>query len=82
MLPRDLYDEWYVFANPVILDALVRGRNIFECQMKKGEVCVFVNFGGFALHRPNYANLGQFVWEQIGWIKPESYIADGRCPKS
>jgi hypothetical protein len=77
MLPRDQYDEWYVFTNPVDLGELVPAdRNIFECQIQPGQVHAFVNYGGFVLH-PDYAALTQLLWQQLGWIQPESYIADG-----
>jgi hypothetical protein len=36
-----------------------------------------VNFFGFALHNPEMSDLVRLFWKQIGWIQPESYIADG-----
>ena len=38
---------------------------------------VFVNYGGFALDRPEVKDLASLFWQQIEWIHPESYIADG-----
>lgn len=78
MLPHDQFDEWYVFASPVNIGELVPAdNNIFESCVREGRVHVLVNYGGYALHLPKYVDLAQFFWEQIEWIKPESYIADG-----
>jgi hypothetical protein len=40
-------------------------------------VNVFVNYGGFALHDPEMRDLTDLFWQQMGWVQPESYIADG-----
>jgi len=78
VLPRDQFDEWYIFANRVNLGQLAPSdQNVFESQMQQGQVHTFVNFGGFALHRPDIADLTQLFWEQLNWIRPESYIAEG-----
>lgn len=79
MLPRDQYDEWYVFPNQVEFGELVPAdRNIFQSVMEKGQVHVFINFGGFQFHLPDYRrDIGELFWQQIGWIKPESYLGDG-----
>ncbi len=77
-LPRDQFDEWYVFDTPHDLGQLVpSGRNIFETPLVKGQVQVFVNFLGFAFHCPELEALTTLFWEQFAWIHPETYIADG-----
>lgn len=77
-LPRDQYDEWYVFDTPADhLGALVPPEtNIFEVLPRSGEVYIFVNFGGAVL-RPEMEDLAELFWKQLDWIRPESYIADG-----
>jgi hypothetical protein len=61
-LPRDLYDEWYVFAQPVDLGVSRLGSNIFDPSLKPGEVGDFVNYN-FALHRSGMKDLG---WTVLG----------------
>jgi hypothetical protein len=78
MLPRDQFDEWYVFVQPVNLGEVVPAtQNILESEMDPGKLHVFVNVGGFALHNPDDADLARLFWQQLDWIYPESYIADG-----
>lgn len=76
-LPREGYDEWYVFASPSDLGNSHLGENIFELPQERGQVNVFVNYGGFALHRPEMRDLTSLFWQQMDWVQPESYIADG-----
>ena len=79
-LPHDLYDEWYVFNEPRSLGELVpANQNIFENPLRQMHVQVFVNFGGFHLHKPDSKPIGDLFWEQMAWINPDSYIADGEC---
>jgi hypothetical protein len=53
-------------------------RNIFESVIAMGHVHVFINFGGCQFHQPDHqGDIGELFWQQIGWIKPESYLADG-----
>jgi hypothetical protein len=74
--PHDGYDEWYVFATPTNLGELVPpDRNIFESVIRGGHLHVFVNFGSYAIGGDE--DLSNLFWEQIKWIQPESYIADG-----
>ena len=40
-----------------------------------GHLSVFVNYG-FTFHRPEDANLAGLFWQQMEWIRPESYIGD------
>lgn len=70
------FDEWYVFNAAADLGQIVEG-NIFEAQLQSGQVAVFVNYGGFALHAPMMQDLLDLFWPQLERISPESYIADG-----
>jgi hypothetical protein len=79
-LPHELYDEWYVFREPRRIGTLVTAeKNIFEGPLRPGHVEAFVNFGAFHLHKPDMKALADLFWEQLPWISPESYIADGEC---
>jgi len=73
---RGGFDEWYVFERCVDLGQLGTC-NIFEAPLGPGQVEVFVNFAdSFVLHRPAVRDLTDLFWVQLGWIRPESYIAD------
>jgi len=74
-IPRDGWDEWYVFPNPNDLGTSYLGENIFEVPHKPGHLRVFVNFC-FALHLPEMDSLAALFWPQLDWIRPESYLAD------
>ena len=77
-LPHDLYDEWYVFETQTDLGELADPAiNIFEQPIQSRRVHAFVNFGGFAFHRPEVEGLTSLFWEQLDLLRPESYIADG-----
>lgn len=36
---------------------------------------MFVNYC-FALHRPEMESLVSLFWQQMEWVRPESYVAD------
>ncbi len=74
-MPRDGWDEWYVFAQPTDLGVSRLSDNIFDPRLKAAEVGVFVNYS-FALHRPEMQDLADLFWSQIDRIQPESYIAN------
>jgi hypothetical protein len=74
-LPRARWDEWYIFDNPTDLGASYIGENIFDVPQQRQHVAVFVNYN-FALHRPEMKDLATLFWEQIAWIRPESFVAD------
>jgi len=38
---------------------------------------VFVNYGGSSLSDPKMNDLVHLFWQQMEWIRPESYIAEG-----
>jgi len=75
-LPRGGWDEWYIFDNQVPdLGISHLEENIFEVPQQPGHLSVFVNYC-FALHQPEMKDLAALFWEQIAWIRPESYVAD------
>jgi hypothetical protein len=79
-LPHDLYDEWYVFCQPRRLGSLApRDKNIFEASIHERQVHNFVNFGALHLHKPDMKAIADLFWQQLSWIAPESYVADGEC---
>ncbi len=78
-IPRDQYDEWYIFDRPRDLGGLVPGdKNVFDVCPQEGKVSTFVNFGGFAFHDANVADLTGLFWQQLDWIRPESYVGGWR----
>jgi hypothetical protein len=74
-LPRDGYDEWYVFETDRDLGISHLEENVFEMALKEGHVAVFVNYGGFSLAKAD--DFADLFWRQMEWIHAESYIADG-----
>jgi hypothetical protein len=77
-VPRDGWDEWYIFENSTDLGTSHLAENIFEVPRGKGHVSVFVNYC-FGFHRPELKDLAALFWRQIAWIRPESYVADNDC---
>jgi hypothetical protein len=75
-LPRAGYDEWYIFGSPAALSTSHLAENVFEVPQGQGHVSVLVNYC-FALDRPEMKDLATLFWQQIEWIRPESYVADG-----
>lgn len=75
-LPHEGWDEWYIFNTPTDLGTSHLAENIFEVPQENGHVSVFVNYG-FTLHPPERSQtLAALFWEQLGRIRPESYVAD------
>jgi hypothetical protein len=75
-LPRNGWDEWYIFNTPIDLGTSHLAENIFEVPQEQGHLSVLVNYG-FALHPPERAHhLADLFWPQMAWIRPESYVAD------
>lgn len=76
MVPQAYFSELYVFGAPTNLGALSDpNRNIFESEMQQGQVHAFVNFD-FGFHDPEYADLSHMFWQQLDWMKAESYLAE------
>lgn len=74
-LPREGWDEWYIFHKPTDLGTSHFGENVFEVPQEWGHVSVFVNYC-LGLHQPEMKDLATLFWEQIARIRPESYVAD------
>jgi len=74
-VPREGWDEWYVFNDPTDLGTSHLQENIFEAPRGQGHVSVFVNYC-FALHLPAMKDIATLFWEQMGWVQAESYVAD------
>jgi len=74
-LPREGWDEWYIFNDPPDLGTSFLQENIFEVPPGPGHLSVFVNYC-FALHQPEIDSLTTLFWQQMEWVRPESYVAD------
>jgi len=74
-IPREGWDEWYIFHTPTDLGTSHLAENIFEVPQEQGHLSVLVNYG-FALHPPERAKLADLFWPQMARILPESYVAD------
>lgn len=76
IVPQTYFSELYVFGAPTNLGVLADPKkNIFESEMQQGQVHTFVNFD-FGFHDPEYSDLAQMFWRQLGWMKAESYLAE------
>ena len=74
-LPREGWDEWYIFNDPAKLGKSYLKENIFEVPQGRGHLSVFVNYC-FALNQPEMDPLVTLFWQQMEWVLPESYVAD------
>jgi hypothetical protein len=74
-LPREGWDEWYIFNDPTDLGTSHLQENIFEVPRERGHLSVFVNYC-FALHQPEMESIAILFWQQMHWVRPESYVAD------
>lgn len=74
-LPREAWDEWYIFSDPADLGKSYLQENVFQVPQGKGHLSVFVNYC-FALHQPEMNSLVTLFWQQMEWVRPESYMAD------
>ena len=76
LVPQAYFSESYVFVAPPDLGVLADpNRNIFQAEMQQGQVQAFVNFD-FGFHDAEYADLANMFWQQLGWMKAESYVAE------
>jgi hypothetical protein len=55
-LPREGWDEWYIFNDPTDLGTSHLQENIFEVPRGRGHLSVFVNYC-FALHQPEMESI-------------------------
>lgn len=75
-LPREGWDEWYIFNTPTDLGTSHLAENIFGVPQEQRHLSVLVNYG-FALHPPERAiHLADLFWTQMARIRPESYVAN------
>jgi hypothetical protein len=74
-IPREGWDEWYIFENPTDLGTSHLKENVFEVPLSRGNVSVFVNYC-FGLHQPEWKDIAALFWQQMALICPESYVAD------
>jgi hypothetical protein len=74
-LPRDGWDEWYIFNHPTDLGISHLADNVFEVPREQGHLRVFVNYC-FTLHKPEMKDLITLFWQQMESVRPESYMAD------
>ena len=75
------YDEWYFSKHPPDLGELQRGNPFEEATAPRpGRLTVFVGTPAAAVHGtdPQCELVRRMFWDQIGWIHPESYVADSR----
>jgi hypothetical protein len=76
IVPQAYFSELYVFGTPTNLGVLADpNKNIFESEMQQGQVHAFVNFD-FGFHDAEYADLARMFWQQLRWMKAESYLAE------
>jgi hypothetical protein len=78
-LPTDCcgFDEWYVFDTPPKSLGTLCHENVFTTKLAPGTVFAFINFF-VVLSDPEMAPVTQLFWRQMQWIRPESYVGDGR----
>lgn len=60
-IPFDQYDEWYVFKSPRTFSA-------YE---------VFVNYGGFSVHKEALSDSAERFWKQLSVIEPQTFLSEG-----
>jgi hypothetical protein len=77
ILPREGWDEWYVFEERFDLGGMAAPEsNPFEASLVPGEVYAFVNYSSVGLHLPHKRGIAPYFWKQFDWIRPRSYIAE------
>lgn len=76
-LPREGWDEWYVFDAPADLGGMAAQRsNPFVASLSRGEVYAFINYNDLGLHLPDHSGIARYFWKQFDWIRPQSYIGE------
>jgi len=71
-LPREGWDEWYIFNTPIDLGTSHLAENIFEVPQEQGHLSVLVNYG-FALYPTERATLADPKWRGLA-LNPTSRI--------
>jgi len=70
------HDEWYFFQTLQDLGAEQKGSPFEEVSAPRpGRTMTFVGWPSATLHDLD-KQVGEMFWEQMSWIRPESYIAD------
>ena len=77
-VPRDGWDEWYIFDEARDLGTSRPGENISEVPRGPGHVSVFVNYC-YTFHRPEHQAFGPFVWRTNG-LDAGRIIGGGQGP--
>jgi hypothetical protein len=75
------YDEWYLFQAAVDLGEQQDGNPFEETTAPRpGRPMRFVGTPAAMVRGvdPEFEILRRLFWEQIGWIQPESHVADGQ----
>jgi hypothetical protein len=76
------FDEWYLFdAVAADLGEAIKGNPFEQAHTPRpGRLMVFVGYPSLALHDPPESKnvIVEMFWRQLEWVKPESFIADGR----
>jgi hypothetical protein len=76
-LPREGWDEWYVFEDRVDLGGMAaQESNPFRASLGPGEVYAFVNYNDLGLNRPDTRSIAPYFWRQFDWIRPLTYISE------
>jgi hypothetical protein len=73
------FDEWYFFQASPELGELQKGNPFEEATAARpGRSKVFVGMPSATVHDtdPQCEFIRRMFWNQIGWIQPESYVAD------
>lgn len=70
--------ECYILREGQTLGPRYEGQ-LYEFVARPGQWLCFANFYGFKLHATDRGQdeLTELFWEQLAWIQPEGYIADG-----
>jgi len=71
--PCGPFDEWYIYGAATNLGTICHA-NPFETEMAPPHVFAFVNM----FFRPADDGVAPLFWKQLDWMRPLSYIGDGR----
>jgi hypothetical protein len=69
-------DEWLIYTALSAPVGSISHGNVFSTKIEPGVVFRFANFCGFRFSDPAVKVLADLFWEQIAWLRPESYVAD------
>jgi hypothetical protein len=69
------YLEWYLFETQPRSLGTISLDNVFEAVIEPGVIFRFINFLGFAFSDAPMKPVADLFWEQMAWIRPESFLA-------